>query len=162
MVKKAVEKLGIVPRLQLAVQVERVNATGKKVTVVEGTGPHTVTFLEEPKSVMGNDINGREQQQFHFPVEENGIKKMYIVPLKNKEGQGNYILAKLLEVEVGDKAILEVKRKGAKNYTSIVKLGHGAEVESDDEGELSAEEMDAILKAEEAKANQDAGDEPPF
>lgn len=153
MVKKAVEKLGIVPRLSLAVQ--KTDEKGK-ILGVESTGPHRVKFLSEPKSVMGKDIGGRDQQQFHFSVEENGIAKVWSIPLKNKEGEGNYVLAKLMEIEVGDEAILEVKKRGMKNYTSVTRIGHDEE-DSDIPG-VSEDEIESTLAKEAEKSN----DEPPF
>lgn len=148
-VKQAVEKLGIVPRLSLAVQ--KTDDKGK-VLGVESTGPHRVKFLSEPKNAMGKDpMTSQERQEFHFEVEENGVKKQWIVPMRNKQGEGNYILAKLMEIEVGDEAILEVKRRGPKNYTSVTRIGH--DTEEIEDGLPDEETIEQVLAAE---GNKDA------
>lgn len=148
-VKQVVEKLGIVPRLSLAVQ--KTDDKGK-VLGVESTGPHRVKFLSEPKNAMGKDpMTSQERQEFHFEVEENGVKKQWIVPMRNKQGEGNYILAKLMEIEVGDEAILEVKRRGPKNYTSVTRIGHDSDEIED--GLPDEETIESALAAEADKTS---------
>lgn len=112
--------LKIVPRLNLGSKL----AEGG----VKSTGPHTVKFLEEPVVVVGKDfITSKERKELRFIVEENGVNYRWNVPILNKEGQPNYLVERLIDVEVGDERILEMVRKGTRNYIDIRKVDEAPE-----------------------------------
>jgi hypothetical protein len=110
-VKKLADKMGVVPRLKLGTKI----AGGG----VESNGPHHVKFLAEPTLVKGKDFKGNEQEQMKFLVEESGVKFAWFVPIKGKEGQPSYLIQHLVDVEVNDERILEMKRHGAQNHIEV-------------------------------------------
>lgn len=143
--KKAAEKMGIVPRLQLAVQ--KTDEKGK-VLGVESTGPHRLKILADAELTEGSDpMTGRKRQEFHLPVEERGTKKLWVLPLYDRDGKENYKIAKLMDLNIGDEIIVEVRKRGAKNYTSIMPVN--AEEGLEDENHLpDEEEIERTLAAE--------------
>ena len=114
-IKKEMEEKGVefnLPFLQLGIKQDGGG--------VKSTGAHKVKFIEEPKVSKGNDpVTGEERQELHFIVEEDGSKKKWNFPLYFKDGSPHYLLSRLEEVEVGDEVVLEMKRKGVKNYIDI-------------------------------------------
>ena len=127
------DKLGVVPKLRLAEK----NPKGG----VTSTGPHRVRFLGS-KLVDGTDPEkpGKVRQEIHYRVDENGVEKVWIVPILNKQGQPNYLLERISEIADGEEVILETKRSGAKNYTSVVRIANSFEAEDDEQEEEKAEE----------------------
>lgn len=106
-----IKKAGIIPDLQLAVKRD----TGG----VDSTGPHTVKMLED-KVIKDNDYEtGMEIFVVRYIVEENGAKKKYEVPMKDKNGEIHYLVQRLAEVEEGEEITLECKRRGIKNYIEV-------------------------------------------
>ena len=109
--KEIAKQLNVLPKLQLGIKLK----TGG----VKSTGTHIVKFLSEPIIVMGKDDKGTPRKELKFTVEENGTKYRWNIPLLNKEGQPNYLLERLLNVEVNDVRELEMTRQGAKNYVDV-------------------------------------------
>ena len=131
--KQLVEQAGIIQQLKLMIQLEE---GGTK-----PTGPHTVKLLEE-KAIMGNDpMTGKEREEIKWIFEENGAKKYYKVPIKNKEGELHYLIQRMAEVNIGDEIILEAKKKGIKNYIDLQKNGNtlGDEFPTIEEGTATGE-----------------------
>lgn len=110
---------------------------------VKPTGPHTVKFLEEPVVVMVNK-QGKMVKAFRFSVEEKGQAYRWIVPILNKENQPNYLVERLMDVEVGDERVLEMKKQGARNYIDVRKVGEEEIEEHEDEEEQEVEEDSLI------------------
>jgi|GEM_PF-1634321 len=161
--KQAMDKMNVIPRLRLANQTTDDN--GKRTGIVS-TGPHRVTFVSD-KLVDGSDPDtGATRQEIQFTVDENGVRKLWNVPLFDKKGQPNYLIERLADVKEGDEVILESKRRGPKNYTSVQRLGHATEVEADEaDGDPSVLDSIVDLDAEVARhdaRNGDASDNPPF
>lgn len=146
--KTAVNKLGIIPRLHLY---EKITDERGKSMGVKSTGPHRVKFISD-RSVMGKDpMTMKERQEIEFIVEENGVRKTWKVPLLNKENKPNYLLEKLSEIEENEEVILEGKKSGPKNFTSIARLNQ-TEVENEGEDGLPSDEViDEVLKEEAQK-----------
>ena len=112
---------------------------------VKPTGPHTVKFLEEPMVVIINK-EGKSVKAMRFIVEENGQKFRWVVPVLNKEGQPNYLIERLMNVEVGDTRILEMKKQGARNYIDVSIPGEErVDDEPEDEEEVPDEETERSL-----------------
>ena len=113
--QELVKKAGIVPRLVLATKEE----SGATIS----TGPHRVKILSE-KIVKGIDYQTQqERHEMEYIFEENGEKKTYNVALKDKQGQLHYLIQRFAEIEPGTELILEVKRKGIKNYVDVIVIG---------------------------------------
>ena len=106
-----VKQAGIVPRLVLATKED----SGATVS----TGPHKVKILSD-KLVKGTDFQtGQERPEVEYTFEENGERKTYNVSVKDKQGQLHYLIQRFAEIPEGTELILEVKRKGVKNYVDV-------------------------------------------
>ena len=109
--KSIIQKAGIVPFLQLA---EKLEGGG-----VKGTGAHKVKIISD-KVVKGTDYQTNEERyEVQYLVEENGQKKKYKVPVKDKNGEVHYLVQRLAEIEEGTEIILEYKRRGLKGYIDV-------------------------------------------
>lgn len=121
--------LKLKPRLSLGVKIA---GAGMKTT-----GPHTVTFTEEPIVVVGKDFEGKERKELKFIIKEDGEQKRWNVPILNKLGEPNYLLERLLDVKVGDIRILEMMRRGPRNYIDVRKVDEEPQeppLEDDEDG----------------------------
>lgn len=134
-VQEIAEAIKLVPKLQLGIK----GAKGG----VTPTGPHTIKFIEEPTVVLVNKM-GKMVKAFKFIVEEKGKQYRWLVPILNKENQPNYLVERLLEVEVGDERVLEMKKQGARNYIDIRKVGEDV-VEHEEEEEEEVEDESGIV-----------------
>ncbi len=148
--KQAMDKMNVIPRLRLA---ERLESGG-----IKSTGPHRVTFVSDALIDGSDPETGKPRQEIQFTVEENGVKKLWNVPLFDKKGQPNYLIERLADVKEGDEVILESKRRGPKNYTSVQRLGHATEVEADDADEADPDPsvLDSIVDLDEEVRKHDA------
>lgn len=133
---------------------------------VESTGPHGVVFVSEPTVVMGKDDQGKPRKEMRFVVEEKGIHYRWNVPIMNKEGQPSYLIEKLMNIEVGDKRVLEMSRQRGRNYIDVrgvdekppqepsVEEDEDIEEEEDEGSKLpDEEEIEKTLEAESKKQN---------
>lgn len=90
---------------------------------VKSTGRHTVKIVSEKTARDNDPITQQPREVLQLIVEENGVEKIWNIPIKDKEGNLHYLIAKVAEVEVGDVVELEMKRHGLKNYIDFVKAG---------------------------------------
>lgn len=125
------KKANITPKLRLAIKED-----GKAPVP---TGPHKVILLED-KLINGKDEKGNAITMVRYFFEENGEKKRYDVPMKNNDGEIHYLVQRLAEVAEGQELIIEMKKKGIKNYVSINIVGEAHEVEVDDENQDDIQE----------------------
>lgn len=125
-VKEAAIALKLYPKLQLG---EKIEGSG-----VKPTGPHTVKITAEPTTTMINK-GGKPVKGFKFIVEEAGQLYKWLVPLVNEQGEGHYLIERLQDVRIGEEIILEMKKRGAKNYIDITRPG-----ETHDDDEIPEEE----------------------
>lgn len=152
-IREAMEKLGVVPKLVLGNRVPvagQTNKSGKPKIVIQSTGPHAVKFLAEPVLVIGKNFSGEPIKVFKFLVEENGKSYRWMVPVKNREGEPNYLLERTADIEVGDTRILEMLSRGAAKYIDIRKEGEQAIAPEEDEweGEDPEKELAKALEKE--------------
>lgn len=131
-VRDAAIKLKLYPKLQLG---EKLPGSG-----VKPTGPHTVKITAEPTTTIINK-NGKPVNAFKFIVEENGDLYKWLVPLVNEQGEGHYLIERLQNVEVGQEIVLEMKKRGPKNYIDISRPGD----EDDEEVEVPIDELPEIV-----------------
>lgn len=129
--KKLLVAANIIPKLRLAIKEE-----GKPPVP---TGPHKVKIISD-KTQNGKDHEGKVVPIVRYIFEENGEQKRYDVPVKNKEGELHYLIQKLAEVEEGQEIILEMKKKGIKNYVSVSVVGHSSDVEVDENEDIHGDE----------------------
>lgn len=104
--------------------------------------PHRVVITDEPTTVMINK-NNQPVRAFKFIVEENGELYKWLVPLVNDRGEGHYLIDRLntLGINVGDEVVLEMKKRGPRNYIQVTRAGEEEEEEEippDDDAHLAA------------------------
>lgn len=126
--KELVKRAGIVPKLRLGEQI--IGEDGKKLGV-KATGPHKVKLIED-RIVRGIDFKGKETEFVEYILEENGEKKTYKTKLKNDNGELSYLVQRLSDVPEGGEVVLEMKKKGIKNYVSVSEISGADEIEVDD------------------------------
>lgn len=139
-IQEIAKALNIVPKLRLGNKVP-----GKG---LESTGPHRVKFIGEPTVVMGKDQQGKPRKELRFIVEENKRQYRWNVPIMNKEGQPNYLIERLLDIEVGDERVLEIRKNGMTNYIDV----RGVDEKPSDAPEEKPEEHEEVEE-------EDAADE---
>ena len=126
--KELLGQANITPFLKLAIQ--------KEGGGVEGTGPHKVKLIED-KAVMINEYpSQKEVSGIRYVVEENGEKKKYEVPIKDKGGELHYLIQRLAEFNEGDEIILEYQRRGIKGFISVKKAGEEIKSGENPDGEI--------------------------
>lgn len=113
-VRQVMQSIGALPKLRLG------EKTAKGVV---SFGPKHVKFLAEPTGVTKKDYQGKEQKMLRFEVEHNGNKYHWFVRVLNREGEPNYLLEKLADVQVGDERVLEMLKQGARNYIDVRNVG---------------------------------------
>lgn len=122
--KEILEKAGIKPKLHLGLKGEH---------GVTPTGPHTVKLVKD-KEIPGTDDKGRPIQMVRFLLEENGELKTYDVPKFKKDSEDiHYLVQRLAEYKEGTVLILEMKKKGIKNYVEVRLVSDADEAEVDDD-----------------------------
>lgn len=110
------KKANVLPRLRLA---EKLPGGGTK-----GTGPHKVRILEDSSGKGVDPRTGAERYEVTYIVEEDGIKKKYVVPMQSKknEKEPHYLVQRLAEIAEGEEIILEFKRSGPIAYIDVQRL----------------------------------------
>lgn len=131
---------GIVPKLRLGMRVT--NDKGKQ--EVRGTGPHRVTLIADKLVTDKDPRTGKDIEYVRYLFEENGEKKKYQTKKLNDKEELSYLVQRLAEVNEGDEVILELKKRGIKNYVEVIPVGHveGAEIEDD----IEVEEPQEIIE----------------
>lgn len=76
---------------------------------------------------MGKDEKGQPRKELRFIVEEKGVKYRWMVPILGKDGQPSYLIERLMDIDPGDKRILEMKKQGIKNYIDVRMPGEESE-----------------------------------
>lgn len=134
------KQANILPKLKLGERREGEN--GKE--SVFPTGPHRVKILED-KIKKGKDQQGNLIDVVHYVVEEGGVKKFYEVPVKDKTGSLHYLVQRLSEVPEGQEIILEMKKRGIKNYVNVAVVGEQMDIEDEDEVQVGDQVADDII-----------------
>lgn len=131
--KELLKAAGVLPKLRLAIQ--KTDDKGKKLGV-ESTGPHRVKLLED-KIVPGIDKQtGKKIEEVLYLLEENGEKKEYRVPVKDRNtGQLHYLVQRLAEVPPEGEVILHCKKAGIKNYIEVIPVNEIGKVEYEEESD---------------------------
>lgn len=112
--KELLEKAGIKPRLKLG---EKLEGGG-----VRSTGPHKVTFVADRARKGNHPVTNVEREEVEYTFTESGVEKTYSVAIKNERGELNYFVQRMAEYKYGDTLVLEMKKKGPKNYIDISPL----------------------------------------
>ena len=111
------EQANIVPTLQLG--------TKQQGGGVKSTGRHFVKFISD-KVVKGTEyMTGKEIQVVKYIFEENGTQKQYKVPVKSKTGELHYFIQRMMDCQIGEEIILEMKSERGKNFISFERVIQG-------------------------------------
>jgi len=121
-----------------------------------------VKIIEDKLSKDLDPDTGKERHIVIYYFEENGERKMYVVPVKNKQGGVHYLVQKFSEFKTGDELILEGKKRGVKNYIAVIKVADGQEVEMEDEEAEQSEVVYPPLDEEEESEEKTKDEENPL
>lgn len=86
---------------------------------VVATGPHIIKLVSDSLGKGTDPFTGKERDELHVVVLEGGVEKMWNIPVKNKDGNLHYLVQRLAEFKPGDELVVEMKRKGMKNYIEV-------------------------------------------
>jgi hypothetical protein len=137
-VKTVMKSLGVLPKLRLGIKL--------KGGGVKSTGTKHVKFLSEPEGITGKNFEGKATKFLRFEVEHNGTRYHWFAAVLNREGQPNYLLERLAEIQIGDERDLEMTKQGARNYIDIRDVNAPATAPEADEGEDDDDSMVSGLK----------------
>lgn len=136
--KKILEQAGITPKLRLAVKNER--------GIPTTTGPHRVKLIEE-KLIKGTDEKGNEVAIVRYFFLEEGEKRMYEVPVKDKKGGVHYLVQRFAEMEPEEEIQLTFKKAQGRSFIEVVRLNQAntshVEVDENDEEVIRYDEEDS-------------------
>lgn len=121
-------RANVMPKLRLAIK----EGDGAP----KPTGPHRVKIIEDKIQKGKDSQTGAPIDIVRYIVEEDGVQKRYDVPVKDKAGELHYLVQRLSELPEGQEIIMEMKKRGPKNYVSVVVVGHA------DEGEVGDTEIE--------------------
>lgn len=141
--KALMQRAEIYPRIKLG--------TKQPKGGVVSTGKHIVRMIKD-KITMGRDReSGKIIEVMKYILEEDGVKKEYRCPLKNKEtNELHYLVQILSKVPENGEVSLEMKKAGPRNYVEVLNLdGSRIDAGEDDANEIvdepTDEEVDAAL-----------------
>lgn len=140
-VQEAAKALRLFPKLPLGEM--RTNERGNKVFHPDGL-KHIVKITAEPTTTMIAK-NNKPVKAFKFIVDQGGNLYKWLVPLTNDSGEGHYLIDRLnsMNVQLGEEIVLEMKKRGPKNYIDISRPGE--EGEDEEVGAPAEEEMPEIV-----------------
>lgn len=123
--KELLAASGIVPKLRLGIKTER---------GVVANGPHRVKLLADKLVTETDQRTGKETEFVRYLVEEKGEKKKYQTRKLNQNGELSYLVQRLAEIPEGEEVILEMKKRGIKNYIEVIPVnGHEVEIDNDED-----------------------------
>lgn len=132
--KEAAKALKMFPKLRLG---EKLAGGG-----VKTTGPHRVKITAEPTTTMVNK-GGVPTKHFRFIVEENGQQYKWFVPVMNKDNtEGHYLIERLMDIQIGEEIILEMKKQGARNFIEVRRANEPEKTALEDEHEIEEDVID--------------------
>lgn len=127
-IKKIAKQMNVLPKLRLASKLDKGG--------LELLGPKRIKFLKEPVEIVVRDQDtGKQRRALKFIVEHEGEQYRWEVPITNKDNpeEASYMVERLMYVEVGDEAVVEMKRRGIRNYIDLRKEGEAAGDEPSEE-----------------------------
>jgi hypothetical protein len=124
---------------------------------VKSTGAHTISIKNEKLGMGNNPRTNKEREELQMIVVENGIEKLWNVPVKDEDGGLHYLVQRLAEIEPDEEITVEMKHKGVKNYIDLRKVG-----EATDKDETGEETDGGVAVKEENESIFGEGGEFPF
>lgn len=118
---------------------------------MKSTGAHTIMLVSDSIGKGKDPMSGAEVEQLQVIVTEGGVEKMWNIPLKDKESNLHYLVQRLAEFNEGDTLVVEMKKKGMRNFIDVKSLSQAKAA-----GERTVEQGEEIpvinLDDEEIKA----------
>jgi len=134
--QNVLKKANITPDLKLF--------TKKEGGGTQPTGPHTVKLIGD-KVIKGTDFKTNEEIfLIRLFVEENGEKKKYDFPMKDKKGDVHYLVQRLAEYGEGSEIVLEGKSQRGKSFTEVRSLGSDSEISGENIPTMNEEDIPII------------------
>lgn len=112
---------------------KKVEVEGVMVDVEVPNGSHRVKILSQK---IGRDKNfaGVEVDMLIMEITDNGVPKIWDMPLKNEDGTLYYMIEKLENVEINEEIIVEAyKMKNGKYAKTVAKVGGQHQAQAGDE-----------------------------
>jgi hypothetical protein len=102
---------------------KKVDAGGGNMVDVEvPNGQHRVKIFSQQLG-KGKSYEGAEQDELQMVVNDNGVEKLWNMPVKNKDGTLYYLIEDLESIEIGEEFFVEaVKMKNGKYAKRISKV----------------------------------------
>ena len=107
---------------------------GEELVVDVPNGDHKVKIISE-KIDTGKSFDGKEIKQLQLVVLDNGVQKLWNMPLTNQDGTLYFLIEKLKEIKYldGEEFIVRAKKlKTGKYSKEIIRLSKGEEIPSID------------------------------
>ena len=102
---------------------QKVEVQGEMIDVEVPNGQHRVK-IKSQKIGKGKNYKGDEQEMLIMVIEDNGVEKLWDMPLKNEDGNLYYLIEDLEDIEIGEEFIVEAfKLKNGKYGKRITKVG---------------------------------------
>lgn len=110
---------------------KKVDAGGGQMIDVEvPNGQHRVKIVSQ-KIGKGKSFNGPEQEELQMVITDNGIEKLWNMPIKNEDGNLYYLIEDLEDIEIGEEFFVEAfKLKNGKYGKRITKVAGASKGES--------------------------------
>jgi hypothetical protein len=123
--EKAREKGAIAEKNQFfsVTDKKKVDAGGGQMIDVEvPNGQHRVKILSQSIG-KGKSFNGAEQEELQMVIIDNGVEKLWNMPIRNEDGNLYYLIEDLEDIEIGEEFFVEAfKLKNGKYGKRISKV----------------------------------------
>jgi len=108
---------------------KKVDAGGGTMVDIEvPNGQHRVTILTQ-KIGKGKNFKGAEQEMLIMTITDNGVEKLWDMPIKNEEGNLYYLIEDLENIEIGEEFFVEAyKLQNGKYGKRITKVAGASRV----------------------------------
>ncbi len=106
----------------------KVEVNGQMIDVEVPNGQHRVKILSQ-KIGKGKNFKGVEQDMLIMTVSDNGVEKLWDMPLKNEENKLYYLIEDIENIEIGEEFLVEAFKlqngKYGKRITKVASNGAG-------------------------------------
>lgn len=143
--QEILKQANIVPRLRLGVKAISRSKGGKMVPMVKSLGAFHVKLIKDKEVVGRDNQTGEPVPMVRYlldvlmPDGKTWEKRIYDTRKFNKDtGEVSYLVQRMAELPEGHEVILEMKRKGIRNYVEV-RDPHAIDTVEADEGEAVIE-----------------------
>jgi hypothetical protein len=95
---------------------------GQMIDVEVPNGQHKVKIVSQNLG-KGKSYNGTEQDELQLVITDNGVQKLWNMPVENEDGKLYYLIEELEYIEIGEEFFVEAfKLKNGKYGKRIIKV----------------------------------------